>query len=740
MSLSGHDFYDFGPFRLDPSERLLLRDGQPVAIPPKAYDLLATLVARAGRLVTKEELLKEVWPDTFVEEANLSYTVSAIRKALGDESEPYRYVETIPKRGYRFKESVAASARVVDERTARRFGHRRFILLAATGLVLLLVIAAWVLMSSSKSERHSSVVRLTLTPPEGVTVQNVQVSPDGRRVAFVGIEAKENDNANERRHAGERYTQRLWIQELDSTAAHPLSGTEGAVNPFWAPDGRRLGFNADAALKTVELRQGVVRRLCRATNAAASWSRDGSILFQSGAGDQPLFLVSDAGGDPVPVTRLDATRRELSHAFPYFLPDGRQFLYVVNSLEKRWSGVYVGSLGSPVTQRLLEVDTGAIYAKSGHLLYSREGVLVAQGFDATRLALKGNPIPIAQDSNQYGNGPIEFSPASRAVPGFGALFGAINAMVQLFGTTVFSHSDTGLIAYALFDPTVYQLEWFDRGGSSIGHVGTPATFMTFDLSSNADQLVISRPKAGRANLWLYDLRRNIPTQTSFANAFESNPRWHAGARGFVVNTVAQTGRHRIVNIGLNGQETATLDENVFLDDVSRDDRYLLYRSPQTRELKARSLTGDRTTLVLYRWQQGAALDQSRFSPDGRWIAYNSDESGDLQVYVTPFPPTGERWQVSAAGGVQPIWRRDSRELYYLDHESVLVAVEIDPTNGHAGASRPLFRAPVGPLSGDVEQYATVDGTRFLVMKALERRQRPINVVVDWPAVVSAQNY
>jgi DNA-binding winged helix-turn-helix (wHTH) protein/Tol biopolymer transport system component len=740
MSLSGHDFYDFGPFRLDPSERLLLRGGQPVAIPPKAYDLLMTLVARAGRLVTKEDLLKEVWPETFVEEANLSYTVSAIRKALGDESEPYRYIETIPKRGYRFKESVAASGRSVDERTPKRLRNRRFNLLAVTGLVLLLVIAAWILMSSSNNEHRSSVVRLTLTPPEGVTVQNVQVSPDGRRVAFVGVDGLETDNGSERPRARDQHTRRLWVQELDSTAAHPLPGTEGAVNPFWAPDGQRLGFNADAALKTIDLRPGVVRRLCRATNAAASWSRDGSILFQSGAVDQPLFLVSDAGGDPAPATRLDATRHELSHAFPYFLPDGRQFLYVVNSLEKQWSGVYVGSLGSPVTHRLLDVDTGAIYAKSGHLLYSRDGVIVAQSFDATRLALKGKPIPIVQDSNSYGNRPIEFSPASRAVPGFGALFGATNNMDQLFGTAVFSQSDTGLIAYAVFDPDLYQLEWFNRGGSAIGYVGTPATVQTFDLSSDAGQLAITQLKAGRANLWLYDLSRNVPMQISFANAFESNPRWRAGAHRIVLSSVAQTGQRRVVEIGLNGQQTTILDENVFLDDVSRDGRLLLYRSPQTRELKARSLSGDHATLMLHRWQQGARLDQSRFSPDGRWVAYNSDESGNFQVYVTPFPPTGERWQMSVAGGVQPIWRRDSRELYYLDHQSVLVAVEIDPANGHPGASRPLFRAPVGTIQDGVEQYATVDGARFLVMKALERRQRPINVVVDWPAIMSAQKY
>src|SRR5262249_46346184 len=287
------------------------------------------------------------------------------------------------------------------------------------------------------------------------------------------------------------------------------------------------------------------------------------------------------------------------------------------------------------------------------LLYSREGVIVAQSFDAARLALKGKPIPIAQDSNQYGNRPIEFSPASRAIPGFGALFGATYTMDQLFGAAVFSQSDTGLIAYALFDPDLYQLEWFNRGGSSIAYVGTPATFQTFDLSSDAEQLAISRLKAGRANLWLYDLSRNVPMQISFANAFESNPRWRAGAHRIVFNSVAQTGHRRIVDLGLNGQETTILDEDVFLDDVSRDGRFLLYRSPQTRELKARSLSGDRTTLVLHRWQQGAGLDQSRFSPDGRWIAYHSNESGDLQVYVTPFPLTGERWQMSAAGGAQP---------------------------------------------------------------------------------------
>jgi len=741
MSLMRQGLYEFGPFRLNPPERLLLRDGQPVALPPKAYDLLVTLVAHTGRLVTKEELLKAVWPGTFVEEANLSYTVSLLRKALGDDSEPSRYIETVPKRGYRFNGAVVVApdvARGPEEPVTGSLLRRRVSWLIGALVVLSLVALVPFLVTSLREKDASpTVARLALVPPKGVTVENAQISPDGRRMAFTGREAVKTENEGGRRAAPQAQSTRLWVQALDSTAAYPLSGTEGAVNAFWAPDSQQLAFNVDAALKKIDLSGGAPQTLCQGTNVAGTWSRAGVILFQTGAGDQALSRVSASGGVPLPATRLDSSRRELSHSSPHFLPDGRHFLYVVRSAEKKWSGLYLGSLDSSESKRLLDTETAAIYTVPGHLLFSRDGAIVAQPFDMASLELKPEVIPIALDADYQARvGLTQFSTSSRAVPGFGRLSGAVDAMSSLFGAAVFSASETGLLAYSLVEPNQYQFGWFDRRGVPLEDIGPPAPYFTFDLSQDGRRLVVSRAKIDRSNLWLFDLDRNVASQITFGRAFESTPRWGPDGRRLIANAVPENQARRIVEIGLDGHQSVVLDQNVFFDDWSRDGRFLLYRSPPA-ELRVLSLFGDRRSILV---RQGTAgrIDQSRFAPDGRTIAYHSSESGRLEVYVTRFPPTGEQSQVSADGGVQPVWRRDSRELYYLDPNGMIFAVEIEPTNLEPAAPRPLFRAPVGTVRADVEQYATVDGNRFLIMKPIEQPPRPISVIVNWPATINGQ--
>lgn len=744
MSLTRQGLYEFGPFRLNPPERLLLRDGQPVALPPKAYDLLVTLVMHSGRLVSKEELLKDVWPGTFVEEANLSYTVSLLRKALGDDSEPSRYIETVPKRGYRFNGAAVVApdiARGAEEPVTGSLLRRRVPWLIGALVVLSLVASApFIVTSLREKDASPTVARLALVPPKGVTVENAQISPDGRRMAFTGREAVKTEKEGGRRAAPQAQTTRLWVQALDSTAAYPLPGTEGAVNAFWAPDSEQLAFNVGAALKKVDLSGRTPQTLCQGTNVAGTWSRTGVILFQTGAGDQALSRVSASGGVPLPATRLDSSRRELSHSSPHFLPDGRHFLYVVRSAENKWSGLYVGSLDSSESKRLLDTETAAIYTVPGHLLFSRDGAIVAQQFDMASLELKNDVIPIALDADYQAHvGLTQFSTSSRTVPGFGRRFGAVGAMTSLFGAAVFSASETGLLAYSLVEPNQYQFGWFDRHGVPLNDIGPPAPYFTFDLSPDGRRLVVGRPKIDRSNFWLVDLDRNVASQITFGRAFESNPRWGADGRRLMASAVPENGARRVVEIGLDGHQSVVLGQEFSLDDWSRDSRFLLYRSATSAfvELRVLPLFGDRSSILVRRATAGL-IDQSRFAPDGRSIAYHSSESGRLEVYVTRFPPTGEQSQVSADGGVQPVWRRDGRELYYLDPNGMIFAVEIEPTNLEPAAPRPLFRAPVGTVSADVEQYATVDGNRFLIMKPIEQPPRPISVIVNWPATINGQ--
>jgi Tol biopolymer transport system component len=349
------------------------------------------------------------------------------------------------------------------------------------------------------------------------------------------------------------------------------------------------------------------------------------------------------------------------------------------------------------------------------------------------LELKGEAVPIAHDAEYDARiGLAQFSAASHAIWGFVSAIGFAN---RLFGAAIFSASHTGLLAYSLLEPDQYRLQWVDRRGSHLADIGTPATFITFDLSSDRRQLVVSRPKANRSNLWVYDLMRGVASQITFGPAFESNPRWGPDGHRIMASAAPEYGTRRIVEIRSDGRQSVILDQDdATLDDWSHDGRFVLATS-RTGELLALPLIGDRRPIVVRRWQGRSRIDQSRFSPDGRLIAYNSNESGPFEVYITPFPPTGERWQVSSQGGVQPMWRHDGRELYYLDHGGMLVAVEIDPTARRAGASRSLFRPDVGLLSPEVEQYATVDGNRFLILTPVEQTRRPIDIIVNWPTLL-----
>jgi DNA-binding winged helix-turn-helix (wHTH) protein/Tol biopolymer transport system component len=723
MSLKPQTFYTFGPFRLDPSERALLRDGSPVSLPPKAFDLLVVLVERPGRLVTKDELLSEVWPDTFVEEANLPYTVSLLRKALGDDGEPYQFIETVSKRGYRFKGAVARGG--LEEPAAEPPPRRPLTWLFAAVLVAsLLALSAWIVTRGRESDRPPTPRRLTLVPPNGVTVENVQISPDGLHVAFVGREADPTRLWVQSR--------RLWVQALDSMTATPLPGTEGAMSPFWAPDSRQVGFFADGSLKKIDVGGGPAQTLCAASLLGGSWSRDGVILYRGPGLNRPLSRVTASGGTPEVVTKIDPSRGELSHCCPNFLPDGRHFLYVVQSAEKKWSGLYVGSLDSTDVTRLLDAESGAIYRPPGYLLYSRDGAIVAQPFDASRLELTGEVTPIAHDEEYQARlGAPQFSPAADPIPGMGLWFS-----IGLFGAAIFSASETGDLAYSLFEPPQYQFGWVDRDGKPLSDVGAPAPFITFDLSPDGKRLAAAKSRGRQLNLWVHDLDRIASSQIEFLPSRQLDPRWAPDGRRVASSSWREDGPLRILEIGLDGNETVVLEEQAFVDDWSNNGQYLLYRG---RGLLALPLFGDRKPILVRPLAAGVSnFDQARFSPDARLIAYNSTESGRHEVYVVRFPPTGQHQQISLDGGVQPIWRSDGKELYYLGLDGNLFAVEIDEATIGAGTPRPLFRAPVGPVRSEVEQYATLDGTRFLVLKPIERQPRPINVVINWPAAIKAQ--
>jgi eukaryotic-like serine/threonine-protein kinase len=689
--------HEFGSFRLDPSERLLLRGDQPVPLTPKAFDLLVYLVDHPGRLVGKQELMDALWPSTCVEETNLTFTMSVLRKALGDGQNGGRFIQTVPTRGYRF---VAAVIEVnnppVGDITQAPFPRMwsPFRFAAIVGVLFgVIALGLGVLSRWRGGVPIPGPVRLTIPLPDATLATYAQplpqISPDGKRVALIVASGS-----------------RLWLKDIGEQKVQPIAGTENATGLFWAPDSQHLAFTTPASLKALRLSDGAIRTLCELCQPAGggTWSRAGLILFPSMGG--AVFAIPAAGGQPEAVTKLDRTAGETAHIAPYFLPEGRRFLYVVQNAEGKRSGLYVGEVGSSATRSLLPGDVPAIYAAPGYLLFLRDGTLMAQPFDSNRLEFLGGPSPIV-------------------------------AADRVFNQLGFSASDTGVLTYSIVERPLTQFQWVGRAGEPQQLVADPGVYYTFDLSADSSRLVYGRTEPGRrTSLRVYDLERGVDQRLTPEGSSYADPRWVGDQ---IVATRWQPQPQAIVQIAPNGEESVLVTSAVttMVDSVSRDGAYLLYRS-RGQHLLAMPLSGHSKPIPIRNTPTGS-INQAQLSPDNRWMAYQEkDESGRFEVWVGRFPPTGERSLVSSDGGVQPVWRQDGRELFYLGLDGTLYAVEFRPGNRPLSAPKPLFPSGLLPPAKSVEEYAVSgDGQRFLLLRPLEDRVRSsIGVVLHWRGLLA----
>jgi len=538
-----------------------------------------------------------------------------------------------------------------------------------------------------------------LAPDKATAVEYPAIAPDGRRLAFVAtVDGKAL----------------LHVRPLDSLTAQALAGTEDAAFPFWSPDNRFLAFFAQGKLKKVDVSGGPPQTLCDATTPGrgGAWNREGVILFVAG-GSAPLRRVPAAGGVPSPVTTLDS-QTELSHRWPHFLPDGRRFLYWRRTTDREKNGVVVASLDdkpdSKDRKRLLAGDSMAVYS-AGHLLFEREGTLMAQPFDASKLAFGGEPFPVVQQV--MGGSP----------PGWVA----------------FSASPGGTLAYRTGVGGKSQLAWFDRTGKEVGRVGPPEYHSSPRLSPDGKRVAVTRRDAQGADLWLLDLARDTSTRFTFHPAIEGFPTWSPdGSR--VVFASLRDGPFNLYQKASSGsadeEPLLKTGEGKFPVDWSSDGRFVLYQAtfPKTSlDLWALPLEGDRKPIPLV--QTEFTELQGQFSPDGRWIAYSSNASALEQVYVQGFPKPGGKFQVSTTGGIRPRWRRDGKELFYMTPDRKLMAVEVKATAAtfEPGRPRELFQTRAVTASPVFSVYdVSADGQRFLINTALEAEgPAPMTVVVNW---------
>jgi serine/threonine protein kinase len=542
-------------------------------------------------------------------------------------------------------------------------------------------------------------LRLDITTPSTSDPISLAIAPDGKRVAFV---------------VNQQGKSVLAVRSLDSTSIRSIPGTEGAAYPFWSPDGRTLGFFTDSKLKRVDLEGGAPQILAGAPTArGGSWSPNGTIIFAPVVG--PLYRIPATGGDRIQLTQVEPPLS--SHRFPRFLPDGRHFLFFGQGLPSA-SGVYLGSLDDSRITRLVSSDTTGLYDDHGALLFGRQKTLFAQIFDLSTKELHGAPVPIAE---QIAGDPNVFSSALTAA--------------------------NGVIAFRSGAVGLRQLVWFDRSGKEIGELGSPDSggLAVPELSPDEKRVAVYRSVDENTDIWTTDIGRGVPNRFTSDPSADIYPAWSPDGHWIAFGSTRRKGVYELYRkLSSNAGEEELLQEssqNQVPVDWSADGRFLLYRETDLKngyDLWALPMSGDKKPIPI----ANTSFDEreGQFSPDVRWVAYTSNLSGSFEVYVQPFGRPGGRQAISTGGGIQPRWRHDGKELFYIAADNTLMSVPIkispDGLSFEAGAAVPLYRSQlsrVAYLSSNNHQYAVSrDGQRFLMVTSPEdATPSPITVLLNW---------
>ena len=543
--------------------------------------------------------------------------------------------------------------------------------------------------------------------PMPMTAQDIALAADGHTVAVVAYQESARKNV-------------IWIYEVGGQSAKSLPETEGAEYPFWSPDGKSIGFFSDGRLKKLDVASGQVRTICDApAGRGGTWNKDDVIVFAPHARQGGLFRVPATGGTPQPVTKTSVARKETSHRWPVFLPDGKHFLFMAATFSgmKDVDAIFVGSLDSQETKFIVSADANAAYVAPGYLLYYRDKTLLAQPFDISGFSLKGHASDLYSD--------VRFVRQVKRV-----VFAASNDGVLLAqggGTTALSFSEP---------------KWFDRSGRELGVLDKAGVYANVEIAPDGRSVAVDNidPASLNMDVWTYDgWHKSTAKRLTFDPGYDGAAVWSPDGSQVLFSS------NRLMNLDLyiknadGAQEERDIchDETDKLsNDWSRDGKYILYR--RADELWYLTLPGFQSKPFL---KSSGILRNGQFSPDGKWVAYNSNETGTWEIYLTSFPEPRGKWQISTNGGEQPRWRGDGKELFYFSSDGHVMAVSVT-TGLHFSSGTPvaLFqgsaRQPVSYL--DVFVYdVSRDGQRFLIntdVKAAENA--PMSVVLNWPAKVT----
>jgi eukaryotic-like serine/threonine-protein kinase len=613
------------------------------------------------------------------------------------------------------KNPKAASLRASPLQPAPRSARLPWLIAAIAGLSAIILATAYV----ARAPKPVPVVRSSILPPTDTSFVTMVpaagppvLSPDGTLLAFTARDEKSKVL--------------LYVQPLTSLTAQPLPGTDDAIYPFWSPDSREIAFFAGGKLKKINAKGGPPLDLCDSISGrGGTWSANGVIVFTPSS-VMNLFSVPATGGTPAPASTLDVAKGENSHRWPWFLPDGKHFLYWSRTSRPGESPVlYIGELGSLQAKLLTKSESMAQFA-SGHLLFLRDQTLMAQPFNPERMELSGEPQPIAEHI---------------AVNG-----ATIRAM--------FSASETGTLVYQSGEAsTGWDLVWWGRDGKQMDTVARASRYIGPSLSPDGTRVAISIfvGNQGIADLWVFDLARATRTRLTFSsasttNANQSGAVWTPDGKTIFYSTVSK-GTVQIYSKAADGSSAERLvldsgDATAHPRSVSPDGRYLVYERRMNQNENGDNIwvlplsnggkPGEAKPFPIV--QDAFDKRAPTISPDGKWLAYQSNESGRPEIYITAFPAGGAKWQVSSNGGATPRWRRDGKELFFLDPQDNIAAVDVN-TSGNAvklGAPHTLFQA-VG-IQREFGPYdVTADGKKFLINSGLKEGTEPVTLVQNWPA-------
>ena len=628
-----------------------------------------------------------------------------LRRCL--EKEPKRRLSAIGDARLELDEHEPTSATMPRAAAAPRIAMLSRLWPAVAGIVITAVAAA-IVWPSAPSPTTAGVARVSILPPPGETVYpdstGVAVSPDGTMVAFVVGSVARSENE-------------LWVRSLDSMSARRLEGTQGAALPFWSPDGRRIGFFTNSKLKVVTLSGGRVETLCDAPSGrGATWNRSNVILFAPDAGG-PLFRIPANGGTPEPVTTLDSERKEYGHRFAMFLPDGERFLYAALPGKNGKFDIFASSLSDKSRTLVGSLEAAPVFAEPGLLLYARQGVLAALPFDADTLKITGDPVL------------LEDEPSSILDP----------AMSWTAGWSV-SVSASGSLGYYSAPSTNTIATWYDANGAPSGMLNLPpGHYESIAISPDGTRGVAVRSTSpSESTLWLVDLVRGGTTPLSSGRGRNDTPVWSPDS----TRVVWAADRDGAQNLFVKKVDDVAPEQLLFQSDVpfkspidwSRDGQWIVMTQldqDTSQNVWLLDASGTKPPTAIAR---GPVRDNGGpVSPDGRWIAYSSEDSGRFEVYVQSFPVPGRKAQISGDGAVRAWWTRDGRQLVLLggDFRTLSrVDLEAGATLG-VGTPRPFARLPADIVWVD----AMPDRQRFLAIAPERTGTGSVTVVQNWRAAL-----